>query len=50
MERKQAFFFVQKIEFQRQKILNPDRRYANQIREKYQSDYIAVRMREIFYE
>lgn len=53
---KKAVFFpeydaiAEVIEFQRQKILNPDRRYANQIREKYQSDYIAVRMREIFYE
>ena len=35
------------IEFERQKILHPDQRYANRIRKKYQPDYIGVRMDEI---
>ena len=44
----EGYTIAEVIEFERQKILNPDRRYANQIREKYQSDYIAARMQEIF--
>ena len=35
------------LEFQEKKILEPDKRYANQIRAKYQSNYIKTRMREI---
>lgn len=36
------------IEFERQKILNPENRYSTQIRKKYHSDYICARMEEIF--
>lgn len=36
------------IEFQRQKVLNPENRYCAQIQKKYQPDYIGGRMREIF--
>ena len=35
------------LELEEQKILMPEKRYANQIRKKYQSDYIGVRMDEI---
>ena len=35
------------LDFEEEKILNPDRRYANQLRQKYKDDYIGARMREI---
>ncbi len=35
------------LDFEEEKILNPNRRYANQLRQKYKDDYIGARMREI---
>lgn len=35
------------LEAEKQKILQPDSRYANQLRKKYRADYIGARMREI---
>lgn len=35
------------LEFEEEKILEPKKRYANQLREKYKDDYIGARMHEI---
>ena len=35
------------LEFEEEKILKPKKRYANQLRKKYQDDYIGERMHEI---
>ena len=35
------------LDFEEAKILNPAKRYANQLLENYKEDYIGARMREI---